>query len=99
MNCSSVYSRELSSPLYKTITVHLLTLTPLTRKGTIDSLKDLSNKPLAACTAYNRHPSGASHKLCIIWAVIFVFILLLPQPVSHVLFTKQCLISLFPLKV
>lgn len=98
-NSSTVYSRELSSRLCKPITVHLLALAPLRCKGTIDSLKGLSNKPLAARTAYNRHPSGASHKVCIMWAVIFVFILLLPQPISHVLFTKQCLISLFPPKV
>lgn len=96
LNSSTVYSRELSSPLYKPITVHLLTLAPLRCKGTTDSLKSLSNKPLAARTAYNRHPSGASHKFCIMWAAIFVFILLLPQPISQVLFTKQCLISLFP---
>lgn len=96
LNSSTVYSRELSSPPYKPVTVHLLTLAPLRCKGTIDSLKGLSNKPLAACTAYNRHPSGASHKLSIMWAVKFMFILLLPQPISHVLFTKQCLISLFP---
>lgn len=62
-NCHLLFT----NPLDK---VHLLTLAPQRCKGTVDSLKGLSNKPLAACTAYNKHPSGANHKLCILWAVI-----------------------------
>lgn len=55
--------------------VHLLTLAPQRCKGTVDSLNELSNKPLVARTEYSRHASGANYRLlsCELWYLHYVF--------------------------